>query len=273
MMDSDTSLRQAAFDACSSGDTSTLLRLFEENGIQPTNGPVRRWFIGSKAPPPPPDYISEFSIPNPYDLLERAVVAKQPAIIKLIFITYPSISLAQMSDIVEAILANPHGPTLQALVDHQPSFASFSVDYGLRSFLTEACSNRSEDIVPVIHVLLDAGGDVNDGWGPGGGAMWRALLADQPFEIIQKIADMGGIISYRCVGTAITQDRPDVFEMLLNHKWNRLDEKHVEKIRGAAQESGDKGMVLIVEEWIEKRRVKERLVEKRRNSWWRRLLS
>ena len=107
-----------------------------------------------------------------------------------------------------------------------------------------------------------------------------AIAGNQSLEIISKIVDKGGWISYRCVFEAIRRGRADVLEMLLNHKWNRLDGKEFnrfnakddEAIREQAQLSGDKEIIYIVEAWIQARTAKKRLAEKRKNVWWRKLL-
>ncbi|OIW26696.1 hypothetical protein CONLIGDRAFT_646846 [Coniochaeta ligniaria NRRL 30616] len=268
----------AMLDACSSGDIATLKRLFAEEGIRPGSKPIYGVYYDPKYYPqgPPATATAESDIPSTWELLARAVAAKHVVIIQFILQTYPSFSLNQALGVVHAMLDNPDPAVLQVLLDHEPEFASYSVDYGMRCFLTDACARAPEEIVPVLHVLLDNGADVNDGWGPGGGALFAALLGDQPLEIIAKIVDKGGRISTGCIFSAIQRGRADVVELLLNHKRNNLDGKAREDIRDAAQKSADKNIISIVQAWSEIKTSQGDLAgnasESKDKGWWRKLL-
>jgi hypothetical protein len=267
----------AMLDACSSGDMATLQRLFAEKGIQPGSKPIYGVYHDPKFYPqgPPATATVESEIPSTWELLARAVAAKHVAIVKFILQTYPSFSLNQAPGVVHAVLDNPDPAVLQVLLDHEPGFASYSVDSGMRCFLTDACARPPETIVPVLHVLLDNGADVNDGWGPGGGALFAAVLGGQPLEIIAKIVDKGGRISTGCILSAIRRGRADVVELLLNHKRNGLAGKAGEDIRDAAQKSADKNIISVVQAWTSSKTSQGGLAgnanESKDKGWWRKL--
>jgi hypothetical protein len=251
----ETSLRSSMLDACYCGDIATLQRLFADNGIEPGSKPIHRP-----------------GIPHALDLLERAAEGRKAAVVKFILDTYPSLSLCEGQGVASAVINNPDTDVLQLLLDHQPNFASLTMDYHMFTFLTEACSKRSADIVPVIHLLVDSGGDVNEGWGPTGGALYAAFNGQQPLEVIAKIVDKGGF-SPRHVFRAIQQRRADALELLLNHKWNRLDDKAEQEIKEFAERSADKEIIAIVQAWSDQ---KARRAEQAKASTfkrcWRKLL-
>lgn len=68
----------------------------------------------------------------------------------------------------------------------------------------DACARPPEEIGPVLHVLLDYGADVHDGWGPGGGALYAAVIGGQSLEIVERILERTGAVSRRNVSEAYT---------------------------------------------------------------------
>jgi len=245
--------RQSMLNACSSGDVATLQQLFLKHGIQPGSKP-----IPTKSLPPSPNAphlggkaIIESGIPSTDELLQRAVAAKQVGMVKFILHTYPSLTLSQSHGVVSAVLDNPSPSVLQALCDHDSNFASFSVDYCFRSFLTDACSRPPALIVPVIHVLLDNGTDVHDGW-PAGYALWAAITGNQPVEIVSKILEKGGIVSSGCVVMAIRRGDADVVEALLSSR--RVSARvEAEKCVEESKKTGDEEIIAIVQTWARKK--------------------
>jgi hypothetical protein len=191
-------VHEAILKACASGDLPTLKEVLGDIRPQPRTEP-----------------------PAAREHLETAVASRQTTIVKFLLQTYPSLSLSQESGIVHSILDNADADTLRVLCAHDPLFASFSIDYAFLSFLTEACKQPPDKIVPVIHVLLDNDADVHDGFGPGGGALYAALVGSQPREIIERIVKNGGCISWRVLSTAIGKERLDVFPSLLQQRYAR----------------------------------------------------
>ncbi|KAI6092236.1 hypothetical protein F4821DRAFT_225184 [Hypoxylon rubiginosum] len=257
-MISDSSQKSSMLDACSSGDISTLQKLFTDHGIQRGSKPVYTSFVD---PNDSKDATVELQIPPTAELLERAVLAKQRAVVTFLLRTYPSFSLMQEHGVVRAVLDSPDPDILQALCEHEPSFACFSVDYGLRSFLTDACAQPPDKIAPVLHVLLDNGADVNDGWGSGGGALYAAILGSQPLDVIGKIVDKGGVVSTRITSLAIGQGRVDIVELLLNHKKIASTAK-AEEIAEEAQKSANPEVVAIARAWAQKGKSSNK-------KWWK----
>lgn len=204
-------------DVCSSGDIAALRRLFLKHGIQPGSKPTygRREHMDKNISPVESTVVFDPDMPSTMELLERAVAAKQLAIVKFILQTYPSFSLSQCHGIVYAVLDNPDPVVLQALCDHERSFSSFPIDYHMRSILSDACERPPAQIVPILHVLLDNGADVDDGW-PRHGALYSAIYYKQPLEIIQKIVSKGGDINSGNLIQAIQHGRLDVTKWLFS---------------------------------------------------------
>ncbi|KAK3935132.1 hypothetical protein QBC46DRAFT_346921 [Diplogelasinospora grovesii] len=116
----------------------------------------------------------------------------------------------------------------------------------------------------------DNGRDVNDGFGPGAGALYAAIIGGQPLEIIAKIVDKGGYIGLRTLHAAMREGRADVLELLLNHRRIGRDVK-VEEVVKDAEESADKEIITIVQTWADRKR---KLDEKAKRSagkrrWWK----
>jgi hypothetical protein len=148
--------QQSRLNACSSGDTKALERLFMEHRVQRGDNPHPVESVKT-------DRSIESTTLSTDEFLERAVAARQTTIVKLILQIYLTLSLTQSHGVVHAVLKNPDPEILQALCNRDHAFAGFSVDYGMRSFLTDACALPPEQAVPILHVLLDNGSDVDDG--------------------------------------------------------------------------------------------------------------
>lgn len=185
--------------------------------------------------------------PNIHGLLTTAITSQNTAIVAYLLSTYPNISLSQHIDIVQYVLSSSDISILQILLAHDPNFASISLDYGMRCFLTEACFCPPARIEPLIHVLLDTGADVNDGLGPGGGALLASLEGGQSKDIVLKIVKKGGEVSNRVIYAAAKKSRVDVLPLLLRVGGGRIKREELERW---AKESENEGVKTLVEEYI-----------------------
>jgi hypothetical protein len=181
--------------ACTTGDLSTLQHLIQNNLANP---------------------------PNIHALLATAVASQKPDIVVSLLSTRPTLSLSQSTNIAASLLSSANVSILKILLAHDPMFTSISIDYGYRCFLTDACFCPPSKIEPLIHVLLDAGGDVNDGQGPNGGALLAALEGGQGKDIIVKIVRKGGIVGALVIDSAIRKERVDVLPFLLRKGRGRV---------------------------------------------------
>lgn len=179
---------------------------------------------------------------------DEAVAAKQLKIVNFILQTCPSLSLKQSFDVVDAVLDNPDPAILKALCDHEKNFASFSIDYHIHCFLTAACARPPAEIVPVLHVLLDNGGDVNDGQGSGGGALYAAIVGNQPLEIIKKVVSKGADVNFRCTGLAIEQGSLETVKYLFASGKIRYSFQ-VDATFEKAKKSGHAETIAAVQSW------------------------
>lgn len=119
-------------------------------------------------------------------------------------------------------------------------------------------------------MLLDAGADVNDGMGPGGGALLAALLGGQGRDVVGKFVKRGAFVGNSVLNTAVRKERADVLRMLLRRGGSNVD---MERALTTAREGGNRRVNEILEEfWCEKEKVivgvkSEKAVETRR--WWK----
>ena len=206
---------------------------------------------------------------NIHALLTTAVQHQHPQIITFLLTTHPTISLSQSTEIVISLLSTANIPILRLLLTHDPSFASTSLDYGMRTFLTDACFQPPEKINELLHVLLDAGADVNDGMGPGGGALLAALLGGQGRDVVGKIVKRGAFVGESALAVAVEKERMDILGMLL-----RSGEKsfNLERTLQRAQEGGSKKVIEILEEFEGKEEVIDRDKSKKageKRRWWK----
>ncbi|KAI0503233.1 hypothetical protein F5B22DRAFT_630190 [Xylaria bambusicola] len=176
---------QSMLNACSSGDIRALEQLLKKHGVQGGNNTGNLPF-DQTATADGPAKLNTISL-SIHTLLEKAVAARQLAVVKLILQTCPAILLTHGHGVVHTVLEAPDSDILQELCAHDHTFASFSVDHGMRSFLTDACALPPAQAVPILHILLDNNADVNDGCGPGGGALYAAIRGGQPVEIVSRI--------------------------------------------------------------------------------------
>lgn len=183
-----------------------------------------------------------------------AATAKDAATVKSILQQNPKIDLSQNIPLVNALIAHPDASTLQALCDHDPNFANFSIDYATRSILTKALSRGGPPaaITPFVHVLLDNGADIWEGFGPGAGALLPAIEGGQELEVVERIARMTGELSARCAGAAIRAQRVDLLGLLfLRLKLRRdLDAGAMVEL---ANKTGNEDVIRVIEEWAEGR--------------------
>ncbi|KAI1119753.1 hypothetical protein F5Y10DRAFT_273757 [Nemania abortiva] len=242
--------QHSVLNALSSGDTEALKRLLVECGVQrasnTSNSPFDQTLTPEGSAKSPTTSLSIYTI------LETAVAARQLNAVKLILRTYPALSLSQGHGVARAVLRAPDPEILQALCAHDRAFASLSMDYGMRSFLTDACTVPPAQAVPILHVLLDNDADVDDGWGPGGGALYAAIRGGQPVEVVERILSKTSTVSSRNGLEAIRQGDVDVVRALFlsktaNRKFN------VEECVEEAKKTGDEEIIASVQKWAQKK--------------------
>lgn len=243
-------------NACSSGDIARLKRLLEDIGPQPGSDCVGRQCQ---------KVVNTAAV---HELLAKAVSSKQAATTAYLLKTYPWVTLCQAFEVVQAVLDNPDADTLRPLCAHDKSFASFSIDYHMQCFITEACARPPEQIVPVLHVLLDCGADVNDGWGPGGGALYAAILGSQPAEIIDKIFKNGGMISTSVIYAAVKNERLDVLPKLL--RGTSIGSEDLPRLIEIAEDRGNKRLIAMIEDFglNQASKMRRPLRHGHTKSWW-----
>ncbi|KAI0549250.1 hypothetical protein F4679DRAFT_595986 [Xylaria curta] len=188
------------------------------------------------------------------------------SILSILFSIY---ILHQSHGIVRVVLQNPDAEVLDSLCNHNRSFASFSIDSGLRTFLTDACTSPPHQAGPILNVLLDYDADVDDGWGPGGGALFAAVIGHQPVEIINKILSKGINVGSRVVVPAIQQGCVEIIEALLSNV-NATLKLDVQKCIKEAEKTGDKDIIMTVKDWAQDREIASRrnADERSRKEWW-----
>ncbi|KAJ8123624.1 hypothetical protein ONZ43_g472 [Nemania bipapillata] len=240
--------------ASSSGDIGTLKRLLVEHGVQRTRNAGNP--PSDQALTPEESDKSATTSLSIYTVLKNAVAARQLAVVKLILQTYPALKLSQGHWIARAVLGTPDPDILQTLCAHDHHFASLSMDYGLRSFLTDACALPPAQAVPILHVLLDNDADVDDGCGPGGGALYAAIRGGQPVEIVDRILSKASMVSPSNGIAAIRRGDVDVVRALFLSE-TATRRFGVEECVEEAKKTGDKEIVASVQKWAQKKVDKE----------------
>ncbi len=122
-------------------------------------------------------------------------------------------------------------------------------------------------------MLLDAGADVNDGLGPGAGALLAALKGAQEKGVVVKVVRKGGFVSKQVIYTAVEKERVDILPLLLRVGGGVVEEEELgerakrsgnEVIKGlvdAFREGGIKGIAKYEKE------SEEKVGEK--TGWWK----
>lgn len=241
-------------DACSAGNLPKLEKLLDGTELSRGLGVEVRC------------YILESEQPTIYELLLTAIKSRRTTVVTFLLERYPDFPLSQLTELFHAILDNADTDTLRACLVHQPRWATSSVDYGMRCFITDACARPPDRIVPILHLLIDYGADLNDGWGPGGGALYAALIGSQPGEIIEKMVQKGGDVSPTIIHTAIKKERLDVLPSLLR-------DRQVQLITSAdlmewTKDTENEKVISLVESFITKREAEKAKRAKRAERWW-----
>ncbi|RYC56688.1 hypothetical protein CHU98_g9519 [Xylaria longipes] len=242
--------QHSMLNACSSGDTGALKLLLAEHGAQRASN--------TGNPPSDQTFTPEGSATSTntslsiHTLLETAVAARQLLVVNLILQTYHALSLSQSHGVGRAVLGTPDPDMLQVLCAHDHAFASLSVDYGMRSLITDACALPPAQAVPILHVLLDNDADVNDGCGPGGGALYAAIRGGQPVEIVDRILSKTSTVGGSNGIEAIRRGDVEVVRALFLNK-TANGKFRVEECVEEAKKTGDEEIIAIVQKWAQKK--------------------
>ncbi|KAI0124163.1 hypothetical protein BJ170DRAFT_598485 [Xylariales sp. AK1849] len=244
-------------EACSSGDVAALQQLLSAHEIQPGSKPIITQCIDGKWSRKESKSIPGYMMPSTEELLDRAVATNQLAVVECILQTYPSLEFSEGQGIARTVIRYPNPLILKTLCSHDHNFAHLTMDYGFRTFFTEACEQPPMKIVTVLQVLLDEGVDVDDGWGAGGGTLYAAIVGGQPLEIIDKVLELYSSqqvdVGARHVGTAVQRGDTDILASLFSSGRTNVKAEEVEHCVEAAERTEDKAIISLVREWAEKK--------------------
>lgn len=261
---------QPMLDACSSGDVAALERLFDIHGIEPGSKPIITQCLYGTWSRVESRRIPGCMIPSTIELLEKAVAAKQLAIVEFIFQTYPSLDLSEGQGIANTVIQHPDGPILRCICNHQRAFASISMDYHLHTFFTQACENPPDHIAPVLHILLDYDVDVSDGWG-GLGALWAAISKGHSIEVVEKVLSchlsQHVPILYSQAEAAIRRGDEDIIALIISSDQMIFKPDQASRYIEEAEKTRNEAIITIVQEWVE---INSKQHSRAQEPWFRR---
>lgn len=239
--------------ACSSGDAAELQRLLSENGIEKNSKPIITQCVYGKWKPAESPAVPGTLIPSTLELLDTAVAAGQLDVVDLLLKTYPSLSFSEGQNTARVLINHPDAAILKRICEHDPGFAGLTMDYGYRTFFTQACDQPPQKITPLLMILLDYGADVDDGGGAGGGALLAAIAGNQSAEVIGKAIECHKTqkvpISRRHVNAAISRSDEEIVSLLLSSGLVRDDDEESENYAQQAENTGNKAIIALVEDW------------------------
>ena len=231
------SQNQDMLNACMSGDVATLQRLFEARGIRK----------GSKA-------VSVFSPNNPppiNHLLEAAITNGNPSIVCLLLETYEWISFG--GNVITALLNHPDLANLEALYNHDNRIVNYEWDsQGVTTFVTEACKQPPEKIVPLLHFLVEHDASLDVGGFRFQFAVHAALCGNQPLDVIEAMIKKSGPVYPQAAEMAILRERADVLELFIRFGVGE-DIGDVQHLRTVAKETRNTNVMKLVDTWTSKR--------------------
>ncbi|KAL6720629.1 hypothetical protein ACLMJK_002554 [Lecanora helva] len=227
--------QNAMLDACEAGDVPKLQQLFKAAGVRQGDSAFEPFF-GEPVPPngPPPTAT----------MVAAAVAHKQPAIVQCLLATYRNVHLDR-STVVEAVLANPHLPTLEVLHSHTPSIVNFQFQDTHATLLMEA-SRTDNPFLPLI--LLGLGADPSECNYSGVGPLSVALKYLQPFDVIRMLIEHGATITHNALEVAISRQSPEILRFLLDRARICQPKDLLEQAQG----TGDKRIAALVYDRIKK---------------------
>lgn len=227
--------QNAMLDACEAGDLQKLQRLFKVAGVRQGDHAFDPFFgepVSASGPPPTCTMIA------------AAVAHQQPVIVNFLLTTYRSVKLDRES-IIEAVLANPHLPTLEVLQKHTPSIVNFEFQESHTTFLMEAC-RTGDPFLPTC--LLGLGADANECDFSGTGPLLYAVKHMQPYEVIMMMVEHGAIITGPVIQTAVQRQSAEILAYLLDR--GNLD--YPKQMLQLAEDTGNKTTIALVWERTKK---------------------
>lgn len=227
--------QNAMLDACEAGDVQKLQRLFKVAGVKQGDKAFDPFFG---------EPVSAFGPPPTSTMVAAAVAQQQPAIIQFLFNTYRSIKIDRDS-IIEAVLSDPHLPTLEALHAHTPEIVDYEFQETHTTFLMEACRS-SDPFLPTC--LLNLGADPNECDLTGTGPLLYAVKYLQPYEVIVTMVEYGAVVTGHVIQTAVQRQASDILRYLLDR--GNLDRP--KQMLQQAEDTGNKTIITMVWERTKK---------------------
>jgi hypothetical protein len=259
----DRELHDRCVELCRIGDTSGLLKFFNDNSIFPGSEPLYLYDKRSKEAP---------WIPNVLDLLANAAQYRHKDTIVLILRIYPGVQLYQSSPVVQAAVRGGSLEILELLQAHDPEFAPQA------EMVTSALIYSLKSPDPrVPKFFLDNGADVNNGPPfPGiGSALYYAAVCDETkdkdtakvsLDVIVMLIKAGARIDSTLLHGLIREERTDVIELLARYVEDLcfgqdfLEEE--ESVKEHAKTESKGGAVLAVDRLYEKAWARVRVLAK-----------
>lgn len=221
--------QNAMLDACEAGDISKLQQLFKATGVRHGDAAFEP-FCGEPVPAngPPPTAT----------MVAAAVAHQQPAIVACLLATYRNVHLDRNS-ILEAVLSNPHLPTLEVLHSHTSSIVNFVFEETHTTLLMEAC-RTSDPYLPSC--LLRLGADPSEVDLAGTGPLLYAVRYLQPFDIITTMVEHGAFVTTGVIEAAIVRQNLEILTFLLDR--GRLE--RAKNTLEQAENTGNKRIAALV---------------------------
>lgn len=193
--------QQEMISACKSGDLKALKQQFILHSIKKGSlGMTYLSAIQSSHSGPPPTTT----------LIAAAIENSQPAILKFLLTTHPSVSV-QCSSIVTPALRHSNMTVFRLLATQTPGIVNWEHDDHITTTITQACEFASDEL---ILWLLDHGADPD-----GGGiiffpqALNMAIVKGRSMRVVKKLVEKGARVRWWEMQSCVREGREDVLRL------------------------------------------------------------
>ena len=151
---------------------------------------------------------------------------------------------------IGALLHHPNLDILEVLYDHDPQIASFTFHSHIDNFVTKACEQPPEHIMPLLFWLVDHGADLHEL--PISRTLCNSILYNQTLGVIEAMVSKGARLSTVAMRQAVVCERIKIIRFSMSRKM-KIKADDAEYLWKEAVKTGNKEMIELVEEWTSQR--------------------
>ena len=227
-------------EACEKGELMILKQLLYTAGVRKGDKEVGGYDRDTHSyPPPPPSGPPRTSV-----MIYKAVENRKATVLCFLFDTYPEFDIYN-SAVLYLSIQNPDFATFRVVLQHCPAIVNYDGGEGGDCALTKAFGASKDPLLPVL--LLEHGANPNEGGLGGMGPLWWAIYYDQPFEVVSKMVEVGGIVKPSIIACAASNRSTKTLKFLIDQYRGKDRKETLESALRAACEKNNLEAITVIE--------------------------